>query len=93
MKKKTTASTLAESQTTESELLFEEALQKLEDIVKQLERGELSLDESLACFSEGVFLSKVCLTKLNKAEQQIDTILHEEEGIMVEKPLPLQEDM
>ncbi|SEO28495.1 exodeoxyribonuclease VII small subunit [Propionispora vibrioides] len=91
MKKKTTE--LAENQTTGNELLFEEALQKLEDIVKQLEKGELSLDESLARFSEGVLLSKACLTKLNNAEQQIDTILHEEEGIMVEKPLPLQEDM
>lgn len=93
MKKKTAVNELAENQAAGNELLFEEALQKLEDIVKQLEKGELSLDESLARFSEGVLLSKVCLTRLNNAEQQIDTILHEEEGIMVEKPLPLQEDM
>ena len=49
------------------EICFEEALEKLEIIVKQLEKGELSLDESLDNFAEGVNLSKVCLNKLNYA--------------------------
>ena len=74
------------------ELCFEDALEKLETIVKQLERGELSLDESLGNFAEGVSLSKVCLNKLDYAQQSIDKILVEERGGIIEKPLLLQED-
>jgi len=74
------------------EICFEEALEKLEVIVKQLERGELSLDESLGNFAEGVNLSKVCLHKLDCAQQQIDKILVEQQGKIVEKPLVMQED-
>jgi len=74
------------------EICFEEALEKLETIVKQLERGELSLDESLGNFTEGVNLSKVCLAKLDYAQQYIDKILVEEQGKIIEKPLQLQED-
>ncbi|WP_378955564.1 exodeoxyribonuclease VII small subunit [Pelosinus sp. sgz500959] len=71
---------------------FEQGLDTLEMIVKQLERGELSLDESLEHFAEGVRLSKACLEKLNVAEGQIDKILVEEKGKIIEKPLQLQED-
>jgi exodeoxyribonuclease VII small subunit len=74
------------------ELCFEEALEKLETIVKQLERGELSLDESLGNFAVGVNLSKVCLHKLDSAQQYIDTILTEERGKITEKPLQVEED-
>lgn len=74
------------------ELCFEEALEKLETIVKQLERGELSLDESLGNFAEGVNLSKVCLNKLDYAQVAIDKILVEAQGKITEKPLQLQED-
>lgn len=74
------------------DICFEQGLEKLELIVKQLERGELSLDESLDHFAEGVRLSKACLTKLNVAEEQIDKILVEEKGKLIEKPLRVQED-
>jgi len=74
------------------DICFEEALEKLEVIVKQLEKGELSLDESLGNFAEGVNLSKVCLDKLDYAQQQIDKILVEVQGKIVEKPLIVQEE-
>lgn len=74
------------------DLCFEEALEKLETIVKQLERGELSLDESLGNFAEGVNLSKACLNKLDYAQQYIDKILVEEQGQIIEKPLQIQEE-
>lgn len=74
------------------EMCFEEALEKLETIVKQLERGELSLDESLGNFAEGVNLSKACLAKLEYVQQCVDKILVEEQGKIIEKPLQLQED-
>ncbi len=74
------------------DISFEQALEKLEAIVKQLEKGELPLDESLEHFAEGINLSKNCLQKLNFAEQQIDKILSEEKGKIIERPLQLQED-
>jgi len=70
---------------------FEEALSQLEAIVKHLEKGDASLDESLAKFSEGVKLSQMCLAKLNFAEQEIDRIISEQNGRLVEKPLPFPE--
>lgn len=76
----------------EEAIPFEEALLRLEEIVKQMEKGELTLDVSLAQFAKGVALSKICLHKLDDAEKQIDKILHEQKGIIVEKPLNLQED-
>ncbi|CUH94293.1 hypothetical protein P22_0359 [Propionispora sp. 2/2-37] len=75
-----------------NKMSFEEAIKKLEEIVKHLERGELTLDESLTQFSEGIALSQHCLARLENAEQQIDKMLREEEGTIIEKPLQLQED-
>jgi exodeoxyribonuclease VII small subunit len=74
------------------ELKFEDALVKMEQIVRQMEAGELSLEESLAAFSEGIRLSGVCLTKLNTAEEVIDKIIREEQGKIVEKNLLLKDD-
>ncbi|MEN6412553.1 MAG: exodeoxyribonuclease VII small subunit [Veillonellales bacterium] len=74
-----------------NELSFETALAQLEDIVKQLEQGELPLEDSLAQFSEGVELSQVCIHKLNAAEKQIDKIIQERQGKIIEKPLQTQE--
>ena len=71
---------------------FEEALSNLELIVKQLETGDLPLEESLAKFSEGIILSRTCMTKLNAAEKQIDKILREDQGEIIEVPLRLPED-
>lgn len=75
-----------------NKMSFEEAIKKLEEIVKLLEQGQLTLDESLTQFSEGIALSQHCLSRLENAEQQIDKILQEEQGTIVEKPLQLQED-
>lgn len=76
----------------QAEMSFEIALQKLESIVELLEKGELSLEEALARFSEGVSLSQLCLAKLASAEEQIDLILEEQQGKIVTKPLKLQEE-
>ena len=54
---------------------FEEALAKLEDIAKELEEGELSLEESLKKFDEGVKLAAFCNEKLGEAQQKIDLLL------------------
>lgn len=59
---------------------FEEALTRLEQIVKSLEDGrEVSLEEMIDAYSEGLRLSKICQQKLNEAELQIKEITEEVE--------------
>lgn len=64
----------------QSELPFEAAMARLEEIVEKLEGGETSLDESLTLFEEGAALSQLCSRRLNEAEQKIRKIT------TVEKP-------
>lgn len=77
---------------TKGDVCFEDALGKLELIVKDLEKGDLPLEDSLSKFSEGVKLSQICLAKLQAAEEAIDIILREEKGIIAEYPLELREE-
>ena len=75
-----------------NDVCFEDALGRLEIIVKQLEKGELKLEESLETFSQGVALTQLCLAKLDAAEKQIDKILQQEQGVWIEKPLILSQE-
>lgn len=59
---------------------FEQAFRKLETIVGKLEEEELSLDESLKLFEEGIALSRVCHTRLEEIEKKIETILADAKG-------------
>ena len=52
-------------------LQFEEAMQRLQEIVGKLESGEVSLEESMKLFEEGAKLSSQCYQLLDKAEQQV----------------------
>ena len=56
------------------ELSFEEALSKLEAIVRQFESGNAKLDESMKLYEEGTALVKYCSQTLEKAQQQIITL-------------------
>jgi len=56
-------------------LKFEEALGRLETLVQTLERGDLSLDESLKAFEEGVKLSKSCLKLLDEADRRVEILV------------------
>jgi exodeoxyribonuclease VII small subunit len=58
-----------------SERNYEEAVTRLEEIVQRLEAGEISLEESLALFEEGVGLAKYCSGKLDAAEGRLETLL------------------
>ncbi|HEC93317.1 MAG TPA: exodeoxyribonuclease VII small subunit [Candidatus Atribacteria bacterium] len=60
------------------EISFEDYLKKLERIVQQLEEGELTLDESVKLYEEGMSISKLCLEKLNKAKQKIEKLIIED---------------
>lgn len=60
---------------------FEKKLGRLEDIVSGMEKGELSLEESLKSFEEGIKLSRECHKQLNEAEQKVKLLLKvDEEG-------------
>jgi len=59
---------------------FEASLKKLEDAVNRLESGELSLDESLKVFEEGVKHSSICTRKLNEAQKKVELLLKRKDG-------------
>ena len=71
----------------EDELSFEEALKRLEEIVKSLEAGQLSLDESLNKFEEGIRLSKMCNKKLVETQQKVEKLM-EKNGKLFTEPMP-----
>ncbi len=75
-----------------AEQKFEEAFQKLEAIVKKLEEGNLTLEESLKAFDEGVRLSRFCTKKLDEAEKKVEILLKESNGRLVSKPFSLDEE-
>lgn len=69
------------------EVKFEEALKKLEKIVTDLERGDLSLDEALKKYQEGIELSRNCSQKLESAKKKIDVLTKNKKGEFELKPM------
>ena len=59
---------------------FEEALKRLEELVKRMEAGELTLDESLKAFEEGIRLIRFCTRKLDETERRVEILLRDEQG-------------
>ena len=66
---------------------FEESMARLEEIVSILERGESTLDDSLALFEEGTKLAAACSKQLDQAEQKILKLTKGPDGEPVETPL------
>ncbi|MAG21043.1 MAG: exodeoxyribonuclease VII small subunit [Candidatus Marinimicrobia bacterium] len=62
-----------------SDMSFEQAMTRLEEIVKQLEDSAISIEESLALFEEGTELTKMCRSRLEEAEKKI-IVLTQNEG-------------
>lgn len=69
-------------------LSFEKAIEELEGIVARLEKGELTLDESIDCFQRGVELSKFCSKRLDEAERRITLLIEGEQGVLEEREMP-----
>lgn len=65
---------------------FEESMKRLEDIVQQLEGGEMPLEDSLRVFEEGMQLASFCSRKLEEAEKKVTLLIREQEGTLVEAP-------
>jgi len=68
------------------EKTFETAMKQLEEIVQQLESGDLPLEAALKKFEEGVKLSKFCSRKLDETERKISILLADSNGNLREEP-------
>ena len=64
---------------------FEEALDKMEAIVRSMEADEMTMEESLKAFEEGIKLARFCTKKLDEADRRVDLLLRQE-GELVVKP-------
>ena len=65
---------------------FETALKKLEEIVRRLEGGSLSLEDSLKAFEEGVKHASFCARKLDEAERRVEVLLKRKDGSFDRQP-------
>ena len=72
------------------DLNFEQAMQELEKIATELEKGDLSLEESVKKFEQGMELSKKCSDIIEKAEKKI-TILLQKDGKLEEENFTAEE--
>jgi len=70
---------------------FETALERLEQIARELEEGDLSLENSLKKFDEGMKLVQFCNQKLDESQQQIDILLNKN-GTLTPVPFQAEED-
>jgi exodeoxyribonuclease VII small subunit len=72
---------------------FEEQLTALETVVERLERGELSLDESVRLFEEGVKLSNACKKELEAAEGRIQVLVEQGNGGVIVADLEVEDSV
>ena len=70
---------------------FEEALERLEDIVRKMEAGDMTLEESLKAFEEGIKLARLCSRRLDEAERRVEILLKQEEEL-VTRPFKVEEN-
>ena len=71
---------------------FEQSLRQLEEIVQELESGDLSLEKALKKFEEGIRLSKFCLQTLDETEQKIAILLKNQDGEIIEEPFSVDQE-
>lgn len=76
-----------------AEIKFEKAMERLEHIVDELEKGELDIDKSLQIFEEGIKMSRVCAKKLTEAEQKIEKLTRDPKGELVEELFPVENNV
>lgn len=69
---------------------FEQSIKQLEQIVRELESGELPLEQAIKKFEEGIELSRFCSQKLEETERKITMLMADGTGRIVEKPFPAE---
>lgn len=73
------------------ELKFEKAMERLEKIVEDLESGNLSLEDALKRYEEGVRLSRACQKKLDESEKKIEILTRSLDGSLKPEPFDLSD--
>ncbi|MCQ2436367.1 MAG: exodeoxyribonuclease VII small subunit [Clostridia bacterium] len=76
----------------EKKITFEQALTRLEQIVRDMESGDAPLDMSLSLFEEGVKLVKFCTSELDRAEQKVKILREGQTGEMTAEPFTPKAD-
>jgi exodeoxyribonuclease VII small subunit len=71
---------------------FESSLKKLEEIVRRLEGGSLTLEDSLKAYEEGVRHSAFCAKKLDEAERRVEVLLKRKDGSLAREPFEPEDD-
>jgi len=71
---------------------FEKSLTRLEEVVKRLEGVELSLDETMKLFEEGVKLSRDCQKQLEEAEGRVEILLKKADGKLTAEPFEPEDE-
>ena len=75
------------------QVTFEQALQRLEEIVRKMEHGDVELEQSLALFEEGIALSRHCAVRLNEADERIAVLMKKADGVVAEVDMETGEEL
>jgi len=71
---------------------FEEALAELEDIARELESGELGMDDAIDRYGEGITFARFCQKKLDEAERRIEILQKTKNGTIEKAPIRVKSD-
>ena len=71
---------------------FEQSIKQLEQIVQELEDGDLPLEKALKKFEEGMKLTKLCSEKLDETEKKVSILLKNSEGRIAERPFMSEDE-
>ena len=75
-----------------TDLTFEQALKRLEEIVEALEMDDLELEKSVQFYEEGVSMYRHCTQQLQRAEKRIDVLQANDDGTLTPEPFAIQEE-
>ena len=87
-----TAPAVSEGFKLPEDLTFESAMSRLEQVVNDLERGSLTLDESLKAFQEGNALARFCQQRLTEVDRTISKLVQDGENAYATEPLDIPEE-
>ncbi|MDQ8735549.1 exodeoxyribonuclease VII small subunit [Paenibacillus sp. LHD-38] len=76
----------------QSELTFEQAMERLDSIVSKLENGDVPLETAIELFQEGMKLSQLCGGKLEQVERKIELLIETEQGFQKKPFTDVNED-
>lgn len=71
---------------------FEMSMDKLQELVNKLEKGDLTIDESIDAFKQGIELSRLCTKKLDEVEREITVLMEGIDGSVKEEPFEQEGD-